>query len=76
MLLLIIVDVLITPKAQQQRTSDSVNEIQNDVKSSLENTIAETKSIEQMNCTELNEFITSFEKGWGTAISMYNEKCS
>ena len=36
----------------------------------------ESKPIENMDCTELNEFILSFEKGWGTAISMYNEKCS
>ena len=33
------------------------------------------KPIEQMNCMELNEFIMSFEKGWGSAISMHNEKC-
>ena len=34
-----------------------------------------SKPIEQMNCTELHEFIMSFEKGWGAAIPMYNEKC-
>ncbi len=35
----------------------------------------DSKPIEDMNCTELNEFILSFEKGWGAAISMYDEKC-
>ena len=35
----------------------------------------ESKPIEDMNCTELNEFIISFEKGWGTAITVYNERC-
>ena len=74
MLLLIIVGVPITPTAQH--TSDSVNEIQNDIKSSLENTIAETKSIDQMDCTELYKFITSFKKGWGNAIPLYNENCT
>ena len=39
-------------------------------------TQTESKSIEEMNCIELNEFILSFEKGWGTAIPMYNENCS
>ncbi|MDH3394744.1 MAG: hypothetical protein OEL52_01155 [Nitrosopumilus sp.] len=34
------------------------------------------KFVEQMNCTELNQFILSFEKGWGSVIPMYNEKCS
>lgn len=36
----------------------------------------DSKPIGQMNCTELNEFILSFEKGWGNAIPLYNEKCS
>ena len=36
----------------------------------------ESKPIENMDCTELNEFILSFGKGWGAAIPMYNEKCS
>ena len=36
----------------------------------------ESKPIEQMNCAELNQFITSFEKGWGGAIPLYGEKCS
>ena len=36
----------------------------------------QTKSIEEMDCTELNQFIMSFEQGWGSAIPMYNEKCS
>ena len=36
----------------------------------------ETKPIEEMNCTELNQFILSFEKGWGAAISLYDERCS
>lgn len=45
----------------------------------VEETIAipiESKPIEDMNCIELNEFILSFEKGWGAAVSLYNEKCS
>ncbi len=33
------------------------------------------KPIEEMDCTELREFAASFEKGWGSAISLYNEKC-
>ena len=36
----------------------------------------ESRPIDQMNCTELNQFIVSFEKGWGSAIPLYNEKCS
>ena len=36
---------------------------------------ADSKSIDDMDCTELNKFILSFEKGWGTAIPLYNEKC-
>ena len=36
----------------------------------------ELKPIENMDCVELNEFIISFEKGWGSAIPLYNEKCS
>lgn len=36
----------------------------------------ELKPIEDMNCVELNKFILSFEKGWGAAIPLYNEKCS
>ena len=36
----------------------------------------ESKPIEQMNCAELTEFILSFEKGWGAAVTLYNEKCS
>ncbi len=35
----------------------------------------ESKPIGEMKCAELNRFIISFEKGWGAAISMYNEKC-
>ena len=76
MLLLIIVGVPMNaiPAAQQQ-TSDSLNEMQDDGKSN-ENTIVQTKPIKQMNCSELNQFIISFEKGWSTAIPMYDEKCS
>ena len=73
-LLLIIVGVPIVPVAQQQ-TSDSVNEMQDDGKSK-EDVITQTKSIEQMNCSEINQFITSFEKGWGNAIPLYNENCT
>ena len=36
----------------------------------------DSKPIDEMNCTELHEFILSFEKGWGDAIPTYNEKCS
>ena len=36
----------------------------------------DSKTIDEMNCTELNEFILSFEHGWGGAISLYNKKCS
>ncbi|MDH3339999.1 MAG: hypothetical protein OEL84_01795 [Nitrosopumilus sp.] len=36
----------------------------------------ESKFVDEMNCFELNVFITSFEKGWGSAIPLYNEKCS
>lgn len=36
----------------------------------------ESKPFDQMSCSELNEFIISFEKGWGSAISLYNKKCS
>ena len=74
MLLLIMVGVPIIPVAQQH-TGDSVNEMQDDGKSK-EDAIVQTKPIKQMNCSELNQFITSFKKGWGTAIPMYNEKCS
>ena len=34
-----------------------------------------SKPIENMNCKELNEFILSFETGWGAAIRLYNENC-
>ena len=37
--------------------------------------ITQTKPIEQMDCDELKEFVMSFEKGWGSAISLYDEKC-
>ena len=65
--------VPIVPVAQQQ-TGDSVNEMQDDGKSK-EDVITGKKLIDQMNCSELKEFITSFEKGWGSAISLYNENC-
>jgi len=75
MLLLIIVGVpIITPTAQH--TSDSANEMQGDWKTSKEDIIVQTKSIEQMDCSELNQFIISFEKGWGNAIPLYNENCT
>ena len=74
MLLLIMVGVPIIPVAQQH-TGDSVNEMQDDGKSK-EDTIIQTKSIEDMDCSELNQFITSFEKGWGNAMTLYNENCS
>ena len=35
-----------------------------------------SKPIEDMDCIELNEFILSFEKGWGSIVPLYNEKCS
>ena len=73
-LLLIIVGVPIVPVAQQQ-TSDLHNEVQDDGKSN-ENTIVQTKLIEEMDCLELNQFIISFEKGWGNAMTLYNENCS
>ena len=34
------------------------------------------KPVDQMNCVELKEFIMSFEKGWGSAVAIYDEKCS
>ncbi|MDH5664978.1 MAG: hypothetical protein OEY10_01605 [Nitrosopumilus sp.] len=36
----------------------------------------ELNPIEEMNCVELREFIMSFEKGWGNAVALYDEKCS
>ncbi len=36
----------------------------------------DSKPIEKMNCTELKEFAMSFEKGWGSAVPLYDEKCS
>ena len=35
-----------------------------------------SKSINEMNCNELNEFIMSFEKGWGSAVALHDERCS
>lgn len=76
----------IMPKSQQNPTIDTELEIQlqeNDPQNPLQeedNNVSENnnsiaKSIEEMNCVELNELIMSFEKGWGAAIPMYDEKC-
>jgi len=69
-------------ESQQNRTVESNPSVQQ--KDDDENTLqdddiiklTQTKSIEEMDCTEINQFIMSFEKGWGAAIPMYNEKCS
>jgi len=69
-------------ESQQNRTVESNPSVQQ--KDDDENTLqdddiiklTQTKSIEEMDCTELNQFIMSFEQGWGSAIPMYNEKCS
>ena len=39
-------------------------------------TNTQTKPIDQMNCTELEEFAFSFEKGWGSAVALHDERCS
>lgn len=58
--------------------SESKQDNEHEEQLTVEETITiqtESKSIEEMNCAELNEFILSFEKGW-EAIPLYNEKCS
>jgi len=70
-LFLIIIGVPIIIPVAQPQTGDSPNEMQDDGKS--KENIVQTKPVEQMNCSELNQFITSFEKGWGNAITLYNE---
>lgn len=73
----------VIPELQHHQTIESNSGVQQ--KDDDENIIQEDKdiikptqkkSIEDMTCTELNEFILSFEEGWGSAIPLYNEKCS
>ncbi len=39
-------------------------------------TKTQTKPIDQMDCTELKEFTSSFESGWGSAVALHDERCS
>lgn len=57
---------------QQQQQDDDKNTLHDDdIIESMQ-----TKPIEDMDCTELKEFAMSFEKGWGNAVTLHDERCS
>ena len=62
---------------QENDPQNSLQEEEDDGDNSSENNsnINIAKPIEEMSCTELNKLIMSFEKGWGAAIPLYDEKC-
>ena len=78
----------IVPESQQNIPIDAQMELftkqndldenvpQNDDGDSISVKNIPIKSIEEMNCTELKDFAMSFEKGWGSAVALHDEKCS
>ena len=59
-------------KIQQQDNDENIIQREDDDMV----TLSQTKPIEDLSCTELKEFAMSFEKGWGSAVALHDEKCS
>jgi len=78
-------NVLPTVSQESQEQNDefdhgmSSKDDQNNEQITVEKIISmqiKVKPIKEMSCIELNQFILSFEKGWGAAITTYDERCS
>ena len=75
------VQMNVVPESQKNQTAESNLDVQqqDDNQDILQEEKIikpiQKKFVEQMDCTELSEFIMSFEKGWGNAVALHYEKC-